>query len=882
MKHKSPRHVSRAKRATPAGVGDLFSARPERLWLFAIILVIGTILVYRPAWNGGFIWDDDAYITKNPLLIAPDGLWRIWFSLESPSQYFPLTYTTFRFERALWNLNPTGYHWINILLHATNALLLWRLLAQLRVPGGWLAAGIFALHPVQVESVAWITERKNVLMGFFFLLTLLAWVRFIDERGHRRWRFYRLALIFYLLALCSKSTACTLPAALFLILWLQKKRIDSRRVLQIVPFIVLGLAMGLIAVWWERYHQGTRGSMFALGLLERLIVATHAAWFYLGKLFWPVKLTFIYPQWTIDPHNPFAYIWLLAGIALCAAIYFARPYVGRSVEVAALFFLATLSPVLGFIMLYTFRYTFVADHYQYLAAIGPIALVSAGLVKFSDSLRLGPRFLSLFGTVIFATLGTLTWWQSTRYSDIETLWGATLQKNPACWMEENNLGLRLLEKGDVNGAIAHLRKALPLKSDYAEIHSNLASALRRSGETDAAIAEARIGVSLAPNNPDGRGVLGMALMAKGQLDDAIGQFSKAIEIRPNNSEAHYSLAIALSDKHETAQAITHYEKAIAAQPDHVGALTKLAWTLATSTDAAVRNGPKAVELAERANHLTGGTDPLALRTLSAAYATNNSLDEAIETSRRALQLAQEQHDLEAAEAIDREMSFYLLEAKGHALGTTPGVKKTLQPDYPETHENVAYALLRKGETDAAIAEARIGVSLAPNNPEGYRVLGIALMTKGQIDDAIAQFSKVIEIRPDHSEAHYNLAVALSDKHETAQAIAHYERAIEAQPDHVGALVNLAWTLATSPDAAVRDGPKAVELAERANHLTGHTNPLILRTLAATYANNNSFDKALETSRRALQLAQEQHNLEAAEAIRREMSLYQSGLPCRAP
>ena len=387
-----------------------FSLWHKPIWLFAMVLVLATIFAYRPAWNGSFVWDDDFYVTKNSLLTAPDGLRRIWFSLESPSQYFPLTYTSFRIERMLWGLKPTGYHWVNILLHTANALLLWRLLAELRVPGAWLAAGIFALHPVQVESVAWITERKNVLMAFFFLLALLAWTRFIDERNQRpiqrsrahkkqrakevteagkphrlSWPFYWLALIFYLLALCSKATACTLPAALFLILWLQKKRIDWRRVLQIAPFIVLGLAMGLMAIWWERYHQFTLGPMFALGPLERLIVATHAAWFYLGKLFWPTKLTFIYPQWTVDPNNLFSYIWLVAGIALCAAIYFARPYVGRSAEVAAAFFVATLSPVLGFIMLYTFRYTFVADHYQYLACIGPIALVSAGLVTLANS-----------------------------------------------------------------------------------------------------------------------------------------------------------------------------------------------------------------------------------------------------------------------------------------------------------------------------------------------------------------------------------------------------------------------------------------------------------------------------------------------------------------
>src|SRR5262245_36276454 len=528
----------------------LLSWSRRRVWLFAVLLVLATIFAYRPAWNGGFVWDDDFYVTKNALLTAPDGLRRIWFSLESPSQYFPLTYTSFRIERPLWGLNPTGYHWVNILLHAANALLLWRLLSALKVPGAWLAAGIFALHPVQVESVAWITERKNVLMGFFFLLTLLAWTRFIDERNQRSganerprpeeatqdgkisrvsWRFYWLALIFYLLALSSKATACTLPAALFLILWLQKKRIDWRRVSQITPFIVLGLAMGLMTIWWERYHQFTLGPMFALGPLERLIVATHAVWFYLGKLFWPANLTFIYPQWTIEPNNPFSYIWLVAGIASCVGIYFARRYVGRSLEVAAAFFVVTLSPVLGFIMLYTFRYTFVADHYQYLACIGPIALVSAGLVKLSESVPYGPRFLSVLGILLLSWLGLLTWRQSASYRDGETLWRTTIDRNPDCWMAENNLGSELLERGDNDGAIAHIEKSLRLKFDLPEAHNNLTNALFRKGDADAAIAQARVALNFDPNNADTLAVLGMALITKGQLDEAIAQLSKALE-----------------------------------------------------------------------------------------------------------------------------------------------------------------------------------------------------------------------------------------------------------------------------------------------------------------------------------------------------------------
>src|SRR5213082_2158005 len=226
--------------------------------ILALLLVVTAILAYQPAWHGGFIWDDDAYITNNELLTAPDGLRRIWFSLDSPSQYFPLVYSMFRFEHSWWGLNPTGYHVVNILLHIANALLLWGLLARLRVPGAWVAGAIFALHPVQVESVAWITERKNVLMGFFFLLTLLAWIAFIDERTRRPWVFYWLAVVLYALALLSKTTACTLPVALLLILRLPKKSVTKGTLLQVVPFVVLGIAMGLLTIWWERYHQGTR------------------------------------------------------------------------------------------------------------------------------------------------------------------------------------------------------------------------------------------------------------------------------------------------------------------------------------------------------------------------------------------------------------------------------------------------------------------------------------------------------------------------------------------------------------------------------------------------------------------------------------------------
>jgi tetratricopeptide (TPR) repeat protein len=547
----------------------------KRQWFFCLILVVVTLLAYQPAWNGGFIWDDDEYVANNELLTAPDGLRRIWFSLDSPSQYFPLVYTSFRIEHALWGLNPVGYHWVNLLLHIVNALLVWRLLARLKVPGAWLAGAIFALHPVQVESVAWITELKNVLMGFFFLLTLLAWIAFVDERTKRPWRFYVLALILYVLSLSAKTTACTLPAALLLILWLQKKPINAERILQIAPFFLLGLGMGLVAVWWERYHQGTSLALVPLGPIERILVASHAVWFYLGKLIWPSNLTFIYPRWTIVATRPLEYAWLLAGAGLCAVIYFGRRRLGRGVEVAAVFFVTTLSPVLGFIMLFTFCYTFVADHYQYLASIGPIALASAGVASLAATFK-GSRKLIL-GTAlcVIGALAVLTWRQSAMYGDIETLWRTTLLRNPGCWMAYNNLGNTLSEANRIPEAMDLFKQALRINPDNDAAYYNLGTALALTGRMSEAIAQYEQALRIKPNFAKAHNNLGNALLLTGRTSEAIDQYEQALLIRPNFAEAHGNLGAALGQMGRISEAIEQVKAALRINPNYIDARNNL-------------------------------------------------------------------------------------------------------------------------------------------------------------------------------------------------------------------------------------------------------------------------------------------------------------------
>ncbi|HLW34537.1 MAG TPA: tetratricopeptide repeat protein [Chthoniobacterales bacterium] len=540
-------------------MGRLFSGS-RTLFAGALILCASAVLAYQPVWHAGFIWDDDRYVTNNPLLSAPDGLWRIWFSLDAPSQYFPLSYTVLRIGHFLWDLNPAGFHWLNIVLHICNALLVWCLLAQLRVPGSWLAAAIFALHPVQVESVAWISELKNLLMGFFFFLTLLIWIEFLDSAGRRRMIVYAMALLCFGLALAAKSTACTLPAALLLILWWKQKPIGAKAIFETVPFFVLALGAGLIAIWWEKYHQGTR-VLVSLSPVERILIASRAIWFYLGKLFWPSNLTFIYPRWRIAASDPTAYCWLVAIGAVVAILYFGRHVFGRGVATACLFFVLTLSPLLGFIMLYTFRYTFVADHYQYLACIGPIALVAAGLAKLSDRIGSARWIAWSGGCVILACLSILTFRQGATYRDIETLWRTTIAKDPGSWIAYNNLGVVELEKGEIDDAIEKYRRSLQLHPDYPEALYNLGSAVLQKGDVDQAITLCEAALKLQPTDADAHVVLGNALMHKQNVEGAIAHYREALRLRPNDSNAHHNLAMALRQQGKEEEAASELEKA---------------------------------------------------------------------------------------------------------------------------------------------------------------------------------------------------------------------------------------------------------------------------------------------------------------------------------
>jgi tetratricopeptide (TPR) repeat protein len=502
------------------------------------------------------------------------------------------------------------------------------LLARLAVPGAWLAAALWALHPVQVESVAWMTERKNVLMGVFFFLALRAWVEFTKDETVRRRGFYALALGCFAVALSAKTTACTLPVALLLIWALQKKPVNRARWLQVAPFAALAAGMALLTMWWERYQHGTHGKAFAIGFPDRILIACRSVWFYLFKLFWPGKLTFSYPRWEISAANPADYAWLVAVAAAAAWIYSARrTRAGRGLWIAAVFFAATLSPMLGFVMLFTFRYSFVADHYQYLACLGPMALAGAGAAWGGARLGSGEKNRGRSGWqpalcgILLAVLGILTWRQSGIYANAETLWRATIARNPSSWLALNNLGLELLRKKRPEEAFPHFRRALEIKPDNAFAAFSLANLLAQ----------------------------------KGRLDEAIFFYRKTVEIQPDSGEAHKRLGTAFYQSNQPVRAIRAWRDAIRFAPGDLEAHNNLAWALATCSDAEARNGTEAVEVAQQAVRLAGDTPPV-LRTLAAAFAEAGRFSEAVETARSALQRTGTHTAL--AEALRKELHAY--------------------------------------------------------------------------------------------------------------------------------------------------------------------------------------------------------------------------------
>jgi len=544
--------------------------------LRALLLFAGLLLAYGPAYRGTPVWDDDHHLTP-PALWPWEGLGRIWTDLSATQQYYPLTHSIFWLLHRLWGDWYPGYHILNVLLHGVSALLLLAILRRLDVHGAWLAAGLWAFHPVQVESVAWMSELKNTLSGVFYFSAALAYLEFDRDRRSRIWL---RAFLLFLLGLLSKSVIATLPGALLLIIWWKQGGIQWRRDLRpLIPFIIAGIASGLFTSWVERTFVGAQGASFDLTLADRCLIAGHAFWFYLIKLIWPASLVFIYPRWQIDGSSLWQYAFPAAAAATVALLAWGRKRWGAGSLVAILYFIGTLLPALGFFNIYPFRYSFVADHFQYLACAGPLALAAAGVTKLLDHWKQpGRLLLAPFSAALCAQLGILVWQQCSMYSDIETLWRTTIARNPECRMAYNNLANIYLQQQNTAAAIGEFQTALQLFPAYADAEAGLGDAFLQAGRPAEALAAYQKAVSEDPAYPLGHYNYGVALAGQGRTEEAIAQYRETLRLNPR-FHAHSNLGTALVQAGHMEEAAAEFREAIRMNPTDAHAHNDLAGSL---------------------------------------------------------------------------------------------------------------------------------------------------------------------------------------------------------------------------------------------------------------------------------------------------------------
>jgi tetratricopeptide (TPR) repeat protein len=508
---------------------------------FAFIVVV-TITVYIPALRAGFIWDDDRYLTENPYVQTWSGLRDIWIPGRT-DQWYPLVFLSFWIEHRLWGFHPLGYHAVNILLHVTNALLLWAVGRRLRIPGAWFVAAVFALHPVHVESVAWVTERKNTLSAALYLCSLWAYLRF-DRQGRRG--AWAASLGLFVSAMLSKSVTCTLPVVLLLTVFHLHGRVTRRDVLRVAPFILLGIAFGLHTAILERQHVGAEGAEFALTFVQRVLNASWALWFYAWKVLWPGTLLFVYPKWSIDPSRAVHYLPLVAcGGVVLGAVWMAMRRRRWEVLLLVLFVVVTLFPALGFFNVYPFLMSYVADHFNYLGSIGYIVLLTLlgrRVVRRVLPARIVGPVLRGAALAVLLALAARTYVQGALYTDARTLWARTLEANPDAWIAMINLAGEHVKNKQLAEAEQLLWRAVPYPEASYDAYKQLARMAADRGDHARDIELCRKSLEARPAWGPAYYDLGIALRDAGQRDESLAMLGEAARIRPDNPLPHRALA----------------------------------------------------------------------------------------------------------------------------------------------------------------------------------------------------------------------------------------------------------------------------------------------------------------------------------------------------
>jgi tetratricopeptide (TPR) repeat protein len=676
----------------------------------AALLCAVTVIAYLPALRGGFMWDDDLLVTANGLVKSGAGLARLWFTTDS-ADYWPVTLTVFWIQWHLWGLHAIGYHAVNLALHAVEVVLLWGILGRLRIPGALLGALIFAVHPMNAESVAWISELKNLMAMLFFLLSVRSFLRtgaYLGAQGGGEagpeGGGIAASLVFFTLGMLSKGSVAILPPVLLgLIAW--RRRIAPRDLVRLAPFFAVGAALVLVDIWFQRH--GTGHVIRSAGITERALGAGAVVWFYLGKALWPVSLAFVYPEWHIRASDPAWWVPLLASLGLTAVLWrLGRPW-SRSLLFAWGFFCVALAPVMGFTDVYFMKYSLVADRYAHLALIGIAGLLAAGWGAWDGADRTGRRAGAALrlpqaaAAAVICVLALLTWRRCGDFRDARTVFRATLERNPGSWLALNYLGSTPPSVGRPDG-IAFLEKALAVRPGYAEAHFNLGVALAAEGRMGEAVAHYREAIRLEPDFAPARTNLGGMLLGARRFDEAIVEFRAVERLDSADAQAHYNLGVALAAAGRLQEAIVEFGEAVRLRPDYVEAYNNLG--------GALRDAGRPADAAAQFER--------ALRLAPGSFAAENNLG-----------------------GVLMGMPGRLAEAVSHFEAAA-----RLNPGSAAIQANLGFALAASGRLAEAIAHDQEALRLDPGLAVVHANLGEALRAAGRAAEAREHFDAAARLR----------------------------------------------------------------------------------------------------------------------------------------
>lgn len=713
----------------------MVSSLAHRQGVGLALLLAGLVLAaYWPALQGAFIWDDHVLITTNPLVHAGDGLWRIWFTTQAVD-YWPVTNSSFWIEWRLWGPSPVGYHVTNALLHAASAWCLWNLLRRLHVPGASLAALLFAVHPLNVESVAWITQRKNTLSLLLVLASVFAYVRCTERvaaapppAGRRRrtaavtsspasrqrsW--YVASLGLFTLAMLSKGSVATLPAMLLAITWWQRRTLTAPDLRLAAPFFAVAVTLTGVNVWFQA--RGAGGLIRDVSLIERLLGAAGTVWFYLSKSLAPTNLMFIYPQWVVRTGDWRWWLPVSGLVAVSAILLWQRthPRARHALALCGLFGLALL-PVMGLTDVYYMKFSLVSDHYAYLATVVCCAGVGSvlGVAATQDDGRY-QRVMMVAAALLIAVLAATTFWNSRVYASERMLYRATIEANPQAWVAHNNLALLYL-KGSADEralALGHLRAAAALRPDDASVRNNLGTAQFQAGDLQAAAAEHAEAVRLDADHLEARANLAADLAGLGRSAEAVTALTEVLRRDPTRTYARADLARALESLGRTGEAAEQWR--MAASGTGASALDR-----AAAGDALLRMGRAAEAVAQ----------------------------------------------YEAALRLDPQSTTLL--------------------------NNLSYGLIAAGRLGDAERHLRTLLRVKPSDAAAHANLGNALQQSGRLEEALAEFALALQhgSGPDLAHIHNDAGIVYAKLGRRRQAIEHFREALRLNPSYNAARNNL--------------------------------------------------------------------------------------------